>query len=348
MVASNIVASSNPASPIFAGVDVGGSFIKLGVVDDSGKILARDRLETRMFHDPAEAMRESSKSLDRQLAGLGRRWSDVRAIGLGTPGPMDIARGLILTPGNLPTWRNAPVRDLLRDACDGIPVTLTNDANAAAFGEFWMGVGRDASSLVLLTLGTGVGGGIIVDGHCIEGAHSAAAEVGHICIDRRPDARLCPCGKRGHLEAYASATALVDRARESLEPGALSSLKRALDEGQELNGLLIYQHAQSGDSLSQRLILETADYLAWGIAELANVIDPEIFVLGGAMNFGGNQSPLGRKFIERIEQGVRRLAFPVISGSLKIVYSQLGNDAGFVGAAGLARQRSLKQHLTKQ
>ena len=348
MVASNIAAAPHVTTPIFAGVDVGGTCIKLGVINDNGRILSHDKLETRSFREPAEAMRESGKSLMRQLAGLGHRLSDVRAVGLGTPGPMDIARGLILTPGNLPTWRNSPVRDLLRDACNGLPVTLTNDANAAAFGEFWLGAGRDASSLVLLTLGTGVGGGIIVDGYCIQGAHSAAAEIGHICIDRRPDARLCPCGQRGHLEAYASATALVNRARETLETEALSSLKVAIDEGQELNGLLIYQHALTGDSLAHRLILETADYLAWGIADLAHVVDPEIFVLGGAMNFGGNQSPLGRKFIERIEQGVRSLAFPVISGSLKIVFSQLGNDAGFVGAAGLARQQSLSQHLTQQ
>jgi glucokinase len=222
---------------------------------------------------------------------------------------------------------------------------LTNDANAAAFGEYWRGAGQNAESLVMLTLGTGVGGGIVIAGECIEGAHSAAAEVGHICIDRRPDARQCSCGKRGHLEAYASATSLCERARESLRSGAPSSLQRALDEGNELNGHLVYQHARNGDSLTQRLILETADYLAWGIADLAHIIDPEVFVLGGAMNFGGSQSPLGRRFLERIEQGVRRLAFPSIGRGLNIVFSRLGNAAGFIGAAGLARRRLRTNHF---
>jgi glucokinase len=247
---------------------------------------------------------------------------------------MDIARGLILNPGNLPVWHNAPARDLLSQACNGLPVTFSNDANAAAFGEYWVGAGREASSLLLLTLGTGVGGGIIVGGRCIEGAHSAAAEVGHICIDRRPDARLCPCGKRGHLEAYASARSVAERTRESIDAGSPSSLKRAIDDGQPLNGLLIYQHAQNGDSLAQRAILETADYIAWGVADLVHVIDPERVILGGAMNFGGMQSPLGRQFIERIERGVRRLVFPVICQSFQIVYSQLGSDAGWVGGIG--------------
>ncbi len=325
-------------TPIYVGVDVGGTYIKLGFVDDRGTILSSNKLDTRPGNGPQVALNEVRRCLDREFAGLGRGWNNVRAIGLGTPGPMDISRGIVLTPGNLPSWHHTPAREILSGACNGMAVTFTNDANAAAFGEYWAGAGRNAQSLLLLTLGTGVGGGIIVDGHCIEGAHSAGAEVGHICIDRRPDARLCTCGKRGHLEAYASAKALIDRTREILESGAPSTLKRAIDDGHELNGLLIYQQAQNGDPLAQRMIMETADYLAWGIADLAHVVDPELFILGGAMNFGGSQTPLGRKFIERIEQGVRRLTFPVICEKLKIVYSQLGSDAGWVGAAGLARR----------
>lgn len=338
MTDSNPTDSAGDLAPIYVGVDVGGTYIKLGVVNDDGRILARNKFDTRPGNGPQPAFAEVRRYLDRELAGLGRRIESVRAIGLGTPGPMDIPGGLMLNPGNLPAWHHAPVRDMLAEVCGGIAVTFTNDANAAAFGEYWVGVGQNAQSLLLLTLGTGVGGGIIVDGRCIEGAHSAGAEVGHICIDRRPDARVCNCGKRGHLEAYASAKAVVDRTREILESGAATSLKRANDDGHELNGMLIYQHAQNGDSLAQRVILETADYLAWGIADLAHVIDPELFILGGAMNFGGTQSPLGRKFLERIELGVRRLAFPVICERLKIVYSQLGSDAGLVGAAGLARR----------
>jgi glucokinase len=325
---------------IFAGVDVGGTQIKLGLVDGTGRVLAQDKWDTRQAGSPADAMRRCRQSLDTLLAKIGRPFREVLAVGLGVPGPMDLKQGMLLNPGNLPLWHYAPVQELLREACGGLSVTMTNDANAAAFGEFWVGAGRNAKSLVLVTLGTGVGGGIVVDGRCWEGEHGAAAEIGHVCIDRRPDARMCACGRRGHLEAYASATALVQRIREMLAEGAPSTLERTDGQGQAMTGLTVFQHAQSGDPLAQRVIMETADYLAWGLADIAHIVDPELYVLGGGMSFGGAKSLVGRAFLDRVEQSLRRLVFPVISAQLQMVYSQLGNDAGFVGAAGLARQRA--------
>lgn len=329
--------SAPTADALWAGVDVGGTHIKLGIVDSVGRILASAKFDTRAFSGPETAFAEVRVQFDRLLKSLARDWNHVAGIGLGTPGPIDIKRGVILNPGNLPAWHNAPAREILSKACEGKPVVFTNDANAAAFGEYWTGAGRDVHSLVLITLGTGVGGGIVLEGRCIEGKNSTAAEVGHMCIDRRPDARLCTCGRRGHLEAYASATAIIARIEEAITEGAESSLKKAIDQRKPLTGRMIYEHATSGDSLCERTILETADYLAWAIADLAHVIDPELFVLAGAVNFGGDQSPLGQRFLERIAGGVRRMVFPVISQNFKIVYSLLGSNAGLVGAAGLAR-----------
>ncbi len=327
---------------LLAGVDVGGTYIKLGLVDHNGRVLQHDKIETTTCPSPDESVQRIRQSLARQLEQLGNSFADVNGIGLGTPGPLDIRTGVVISPSNLPAWRNFPIRDRLSAACDDVAVTFTNDANAAAFGEYWIGCGHAARSLLLLTLGTGVGGGIIIDDRMLEGCHSSGAEVGHICINHAPDARMCGCGVRGHLEAYASATALGQRAAEALRAGEPSSLRDAASDGEPLSGLVICQHADDDDGLALRLVQETAKYLAWGIADLAHVIDPEIIVLGGAMNFGGPTAPLGQHFIGWIADEVRRRTFPLIAQNLNIVFSSLGGDAGFIGAAGWARQSLLR------
>jgi glucokinase len=249
---------------------------------------------------------------------------------------MDIPSGMLLDPPNLPGWQNYPLRDRLQNAI-GIPVTFTNDANAAAFGEYWIGTGRHLKSLVLLTLGTGVGGGIIVDDHGIEGEHSTGAECGHIIIDSRDDALVCSCGQPGHLEGYASATAVIKRTETALAAGRISSITPRLARGEELTPILIGQEAEAGDALAEEIFLETARFLGIGIVSLMHTIDPEGVVIGGAMTFGGNETPLGRRFLARIREEVYRRAFPVLAEKTTIEYAYLGGDAGFIGAAGLAR-----------
>ncbi|MBM4094615.1 MAG: ROK family protein, partial [Planctomycetes bacterium] len=192
--------------PFYAGIDVGGTNTKIGLVDDFGRTVAYQSIPTAEEDGPADLIRRVSEAVARirDEAGIGPR--DLVAAGLGTPGPMDIPRGLILDPVNLPHWRNFPVRDELARVT-GLPVSFTNDANAAAYGEFWVGSGRQSESMIMLTLGTGVGGGIIVGGLVVEGVNSFGAECGHVIVDSRPDARLCVWGGgRGELEAYASAS----------------------------------------------------------------------------------------------------------------------------------------------
>lgn len=325
--------------PIYVGVDVGGTTIKIGIVDNQGQSLASGHFPTADHLGPQNAVERIRAKIDSLLESLQLSLSDVQAIGLGTPGTHDLGKGVILEPPNLPGWRNFPIRDALAKVCDQLPVYYANDAGAAAYGEYWVGVGREHYSMVMLTLGTGVGGGIIVGDQSIDGEHSHGSECGHVIVDIRPEARRCSCGQRGHLEAYASATAVVRRTNEHLESGHESSLNDRLAQGENLSALMVAQEADSGDELATNIVMETADYLGYAMVSLAHIIDPSLFVLGGAMNFGGNGTPLGRKFLARIKSNVSELAFPRVASAIQIEFATLGGNAGFIGAAGIARSR---------
>ncbi|MBN2295662.1 MAG: ROK family protein, partial [Pirellulales bacterium] len=206
------------------------------------------------------------------------------------------------------------------------------------YAEFWVGSGSEYNSLVLFTLGTGLGCGIIIGDTPIDGEHSHGGEYGHVVIDIADDARICGCGRAGHLEAYTSATAVIKRAREALDAGRESSLNERLqNKCTRLDPKLVAEEAEKGDELSNRIITETAHYMGIGIANIMHTIDPACILLGGAMTFGGNDSQLGRRFLEEIKAEVRRQAYPILAERTIIEYATLGGDAGFIGAAGLAR-----------
>jgi glucokinase len=329
-------------APLCLGIDVGGTNIKYGVVDDLGRPLCKGQIPTFEERGPVEAIGSVHAAVADMLADVGIAAQDVAAIGLATPGTMDIPRGMLLEPHNLPHWFNVPIRQIVADRF-GMPPSYANDANAAAYGEFWVGRGRQYHSIVLLTLGTGVGGGIIVGDLSIDGENSHGSECGHIIIDCNPNARPCPCGHRGHLEAYCSATALIKRTSELIAAGRKSSLAAMIDDDHHLTGLLIAQAAENGDSLANEVIDELATYLGFGIVSLMHTIDPGAVVLGGAMNFGGSDSPLGRKFLETVRSIVRQHAFPIPAQRTTIDFALLEGDAGFIGAAGIARLDRLQR-----
>ncbi|MCO6456723.1 MAG: ROK family protein [Pirellulaceae bacterium] len=322
--------------PLYLGVDVGGTGIKIGLVDDLGRTIDFTAIATDEQRGPQDAVNRIAGACRRLLDAQGLSVQDVACIGLGTPGTMDIPQGMLLDPPNLPTWSNFPIRDRLAAACHR-DVFFANDAGAAAYGEYWVGSGREFGSIVMLTLGTGVGGGIIIGDLSIDGENSHGSECGHIIIDSSPAARLCSCGQRGHLEAYASATALIQRTQEALARGRDSSLAERLADGEALSGLLVSREAEAGDRLAHELVMETADYLTIGVVTLIHTIDPGAVILGGAMNFGGEKSSLGRQFLQRVRDGVRARAFPVPASRVTIRFASLGGDAGYIGAAGLAR-----------
>jgi glucokinase len=317
-------------APLYIGLDVGGTTMKAGVVDDDGHPLSSVSL-------PTEPARGQSLGLERmcstirlaaEQAGLGME--QIAAVGVATPGTMDIPAGIILDPPNLHPWQNVPVRQYIHDQFN-IPTAFQNDANAAAFGEYWVGAGKEAHSMVLFTLGTGVGGGIVIGDLVIEGEHSHGAELGHMKIEMTKP-RQCGCGRFGCLEAYASATSVVKRAREALaRDRGRSTLHTIQREQGDLTSRDIFDAAAT-DALAEKIVEETAFYLAVGAMNLMHTIDPNVVVFGGGMIAAGDN------FLERIRRHVRELAFPVPAAKTQIRYSQLGTDAGFIGAAGCARQ----------
>jgi len=322
--------------PFFVGVDLGGTNIKVGVVDDRGRSLVRRSVPTHSHLGPEDGARRMGEAVLDAIAEVGVEPADVGRVGLGTPGTMDIPAGMMLEPHNLPGWENFPVRDRVSHHCR-LPVSYANDAGAAAFGEFWVGSGEAFDSMVMLTLGTGIGGGIIVDGRSIDGEHSHGAECGHVIIDMRPDARVCPCGQPGHLEGYAGAVAIISRTEEALAAGRKSQLNDRVAAGEQITPLLLNELAEQGDELSLEIIMQTAEYLGVGIVTLMHTIDPDGVVLGGAMTFGGHETNLGRRFLARVKQEVQQRAFPVLRDTTVIDFARLGGDAGYIGAAGIAR-----------
>ena len=297
----------------FAGIDVGGTNIKVGLVDGEGNVLSKTSFPTKPAEPAEVGLREAFQKVEELLSDSAIPMDGLLAIGLATPGPMDIASGSLLTPFNLPGWQNQNVREKLAEI-SGYPVAFNNDANAAAFGEFWLGSGKHFDSMVLMTLGTGVGGGIIIDDVLLAGSHSYGAEIGHVVVEPGDDARVCTCGNRGHLEAYASATALVKRAKARLQAGVNSSLK----PDESLTPLAVYHAAIEGDELARELISEIAFYAGTGIASVSRIIDLQAVFIGGALTFGGGESEAGRKFVQQTRNRIKNCSLPGLPNKLII------------------------------
>jgi glucokinase len=336
------IPASKAQKPFFAGVDVGGTNIKIGLVDELGQTLAYHSMPTEQDKGAEDACARIAVAVAQLIKDSGIARGDVVRTGIATPGPMDIRAGMILKPGNLPGWWDFPIRERLSSNV-GMPVTFANDANAAAYGEFWRGAGAQYESMVLLTLGTGIGGGIIIGDTLVEGAHSCGGECGHILVNPAKDAWQDSLGGTGSLEAYANASAVVRRATDALGASATSSLARRHRQGETLTPLLVAQEAEKGDVIARTVVMETAHWLAIGIVTFVHTIDPDAVVLGGAMNFGGASNPLGKEFIDTIRNEVRPRLLEPLRDTVKIEFASLGGDAGYIGAAGLARLEQKKQ-----
>ena len=318
---------------VFVGLDVGGTTMKAAAVTDEGRALSEPAvMDTNPERGQVAGLETMCETIRRAVAAANLKMADVTAIGVATPGLMDIKAGLILDPPNLKPWKNVPVRDHVQKAF-GKPTVYQNDANAAAYGEFWVGIGQDAKSMVLFTLGTGVGGGIILGDVIVEGEHSHGGELGHLRIDRPDCGRLCGCGARGCLEAYASATNVVKRAREGLAmwrgDTQLRQYYTAHDD--DFTSKEVFDLALLGDELARQVVDDTAYYLALGACAVIATVDPEMIV------FGGGMVAAGEWFRSKIEAHVRRFGLPFPTKSVKVKFASLGSDAGFIGAAGCAR-----------
>ncbi|MBL8867490.1 MAG: ROK family protein [Planctomycetia bacterium] len=320
------------SAALYVGLDVGGTTMKAAVVDDRGAPLSKpvvmDTLPERGQEAGLETMCETIR---RAISAAGKTLADIAAIGVATPGLMDIKAGLILDPPNLKPWKNVPVRDHIKGVFK-IPTIYQNDANAAAYGEFWVGAGQTAASMVLFTLGTGVGGGIVLGDYILEGEHSHGGELGHLRIESPRHGRRCGCGARGCLEAYGSATSVVGRTRDELAvyrgPSKLKEYYTANND--VLTAKLIFDLADGGDELARQIVDDTAYYLALGACAAIATVDPEMIVFGGGM-------AKDEAFRAKIHEYVVRFGLPHPVKKVKVEFAKLGSDAGFIGAAGGAR-----------
>jgi glucokinase len=318
---------------LFVGLDVGGTTMKAAVVDDAGKPAKDVSLPTEPERGQEAGLETMCEAIRQAVQAAGTTMDRIAAIGVATPGLMDIKKGLILDPPNLRPWRNVPVPAHIKRVFNK-PTAFQNDANAAALGEFWVGAGRAVDSFGLFTLGTGVGGGIILGGQVVEGAHSHGAELGHTRLELPDRGRLCGCGRRGCLEAYASATAVVARTREAMaayrEPTRLRELLRD-DDGAEFSSKEVFDAAAAGDGLARQIVDDTAYYLALGACNLIATVDPEMIC------FGGGMSEAGEDFLAKIREYIGRFGLSYPAKSVQVRYAELGSDAGFIGAAACAR-----------
>jgi glucokinase len=309
------------------GVDVGGTKIAAGLVDGAGRLVARDRTESPAT-DPAEIVHTIGK-LVRCLVGS----HEIEAVGVCAAGFVDKARSTVVFAPNL-AWRDEPLKEKLQAEL-GLPVVVENDANAAAWGEFTSGAGEDVEDLLMLTIGTGVGGGVVIDGELVRGGFGMGGEVGH--IQMVPGGVKCGCGNLGCLESYGSGTALVRMTREQAldDPQAATHLLQlAGGDVAGITGPLVTQAARGGDPFALARLAELGDWIGQGVATLTAVLDPNVVVIGGGVGEAGDLllDPIRASFENHVTvRGHRPL--------LEVRQAELGNAGGMVGVADLARRR---------
>jgi glucokinase len=329
----------------YLGLDLGGTNVKAGVTDATGKLLAHVSVSTGSGGKDLAAKLVIERMIDAarqvtQKAGL--KLSDVAAVGVLSPGQASLSRGVVYRSANLPLWRNVPLRSKVSKAL-GLPAVLENDANAAAYGEWWAGAGgrRNLTNLFMFTLGTGVGGGIVYNGQVVRGAFDFGAEIGHMIMV--PDGNRCGCGQRGCLETYSSASYTGRRATDQLAASRKarkkSTLGKVFKDLGKVTASDVAQHAKAGDKFATGIWNETCLVLALACINVCHFIDPQMIVLGGGM------SQAGQFLVDTVEKHLKAQWWKMTPTTAKITLAKLGNDAGVIGAAGVAKDAQDRKAL---
>jgi glucokinase len=321
------------------GVDLGGTNIVVGALPldgGGGQLLGLREARTEALKGAKFVVDRIVQMVEGTISDVvsahGGSKSDFAGIGIGSPGPLDRATGTIINTPNL-GWRNFPLRDLIANAV-GLPAALDNDANCATYGEWWLGAGKSVDTLVGFTLGTGIGGGIVLNGEIFHGASDAAGEMGHMTLDYT--GRKCNCGNYGCLEAYASGPAIALRAGEGIEAGAESMLPDLVDGRLEaITAATVYEGAVLGDAYSNEVLTETAKFLGAGIANMVNILNPEMVVIAGGVTRAGDH------LFVPLRAEVRRRAFKSAQEACRIVPAQLVGTAGVIGAIAMFKKEEL-------
>lgn len=312
------------------GVDLGGTKILTGVGDRQGKIISEVKKATAPGEGLEAVIQRIALSVQEAIENAGLKPEQVCGVAVGTPGPLDIGRGFVYQAPNL-GWKDVPLKKLLEEEL-GLSVHLENDANAAALGANRFGAGAGSKDMIYITVSTGIGGGLILNGNIYHGTGDGAGEIGHMTID--PSGPRCSCGKRGCWEAIASGTALIRKAAEALESGEDSVLREWLNEGRELDGALIAAAARQEDRLALNLYHQEGFYLGIGLANLINLLNPEVIVMGGGVT---NAWEL---FAESMQDALQEYTLAAPLSQVEIKRSVLGSRVGLLGALAVAWDRA--------
>ncbi|CYU69860.1 ROK family glucokinase [Streptococcus suis] len=310
------------------GIDLGGTSVKLAILTTEGEIQEKWSIKTNILDDGSHIVPDIIDSIKQRFETHGLTKDDFLGVGMGSPGVVDSEAGTVIGAYNL-NWKTLQlVKDQFESAL-GLPFFIDNDANVAALGEQWVGAGNNNPNVVFMTLGTGVGGGVIAAGNLIRGVKGAGGELGHITVDFN-ESFACTCGKKGCLETVASATGIVNLSRRYADQYAGDAkLKQMIDDGQDVTAKDVFDLAKEGDDLALIVYRHFSEYLGVACANIAAVLNPAYIVLGGGVSAAG----------EFLLDGVRKVfaenSFPQIKESTQIVLATRGNDAGVLGAASL-------------
>lgn len=319
---------------LLLGIDVGGTNVKLGLVDACGEMHAKASTATPALKTPQNVFAYAMEFAIEQLARRGCSVADLVGVGVAVPGVLDSREHVLREVVNLPGWQGEPLLKILSET-SRLPSVVVNDANAAAYAEHTRRCLGD-QSLALVTLGTGIGCGVVIQGSPYSGDHGCAGELGHIAIEFGEHALPCTCGSRGHLESYAGAGGVVTRLRAAIaaHPGQVAPCLLQEDVAPSD----VASQAEQGDLLCQQVIDQTAQYVGQAVGLMAQVIDPAVVLLGGAMTFGSDQSKTGRGFLHTVRNTVQQTTLVQVGDNILIDFASLGNDAGVLGAAMVAKQ----------
>jgi len=306
-------------------VDLGGTKIITAAVLSTGEIISRKYSLTLADEGPRPIINRLSSAVAETMAQAKLKMSDIAGIGIAAAGIIDTKEGIVTTSPNLPGWRDVPLRDIIAERL-GLTTYLINDASAAALGEHRFGAGRGVDNLIYLTVSTGIGGGIIIDGELYLGADGCAGEIGHMIIETHGP--QCNCGKFGCLEALASGSAMTKESVRRLNQGEKSSIIRLVDGRLEgITAETVSLAARKGDSLACDIVARAATYLGIGLANLVNIFNPELIVIGGGV------SKMGNMLLAPARKAIREIAFKLPARTARIVRARLGSNAGIIGAA---------------
>lgn len=303
------------------GVDVGGTTIKMGLFQETGVLMDKWEIVTRKESDGEYILPDIAASISAKLVKESIEKADILGIGIGIPAPIK-ADGIVTHTANL-GWKYKEVKKELEELT-GMSVCAGNDANLAALGEMWLGGGKGHENMVMVTLGTGVGGGVIVDGKCLVGGHGGGGEIGHICVNYQ-ETECCGCGKRGCLEQYASATGIARLAKRRLAKDDKPSILREKEDNTAKD---VFDAVKVGDEVADEIAVEFGRYLGQALAIVSSVCDPTVFVIGGGV------SKAGEILLKYMEEPFQKNLF-FGNKAISLTLATLGNDAGICGAAKL-------------